>query len=90
MDEPDSFSGRENLARSKKEVKKPTFEERMNDRWAQQVFFIRKNYPSSIRQIQAIEKAFEKKSDSFPNEEALNELTNLYIELKATSPSQSM
>ncbi len=78
------------MARSKKEVKKPTFEERMNDRWAQQVFFIRKNYPSSIRQIQAIQNAYEKNEDFFPNEDALKELVDLYTALKSTSPSQSL
>ena len=77
------------MARAKKEQKKVSPEERMLDRWDQQVFFLRKQFPNSQNDIQKIKKAYEKKTAEgfLPCEEALMDLTNLYAALKGNAPS---
>jgi hypothetical protein len=70
------------VARSKKEERKFSPEERMIDRWNQQVFFLRKQFPNAAKQILAIEKQYTKKMEFQPTEDTLNQLTDLYIEMK--------
>jgi hypothetical protein len=70
------------MARSKKEPKKATPEERLLDRWNQQIFFLKKQFPKSESKIAAIRKSCEKKGVFLPTEGALAQLTDLYVELR--------
>src|SRR3954462_10708511 len=84
-------SGRDCLARPKKEQKKASPEERLMDRWNQQVFFLKKQFPRSDIKINAIRKNYEKRGGPFfPTEEAVNDLIQLYFELKGplSAPGQ--
>ena len=77
-------SGGFTLARSKKVQKKASPEERMLDRWDQQVFFFKKQFPDAVAEIVKIQKAHtkSKNDDFFPTEDALNELNHCYLDLK--------
>ncbi|MBI3543852.1 MAG: hypothetical protein HY075_11320 [Deltaproteobacteria bacterium] len=77
----------------KKFQEETTPEQRLADRWAQQVFFITRKFPQAKRQIATIEKEFtpKRKAGEFePTEEALQELTNLYADLQSQGPALSI
>ena len=82
-------SGGFTLARSKKVQKKASPEERMLDRWDQQVFFFKKQFPDAVSEIAKIQKAHTraKNEDFFPTEDALTELNHRYLDLKQVPQS---
>jgi hypothetical protein len=78
------------MARSKKEPRKWTPEERAVDVWNQQLFFLRKNFPQAEDTIQKICRRYTPNARSavfIPTEEATNALRELYFELKSTHPA---
>ena len=76
-----------------KEEKKLSPEERLLQRWEQQVFFLKKVFPQSEKDIVQIRKQYEQKTGKdrlfSPSEEAIVELMELYADLKQTLPPQT-
>lgn len=68
----------------KKFTEEATPEKRRSDRWAQQVFFIKRKFPHAEAGISRIVKSHTRgKGEAFvPSEEALTELANFYSDLQ--------
>lgn len=81
------------VARAKKEPVKISPEQRLQEVWAQQVFFFKKRFPQSEAQLQKLMKKYMKKPKGAkvatfaPTEEAVLELRDLYSKLVAAQPA---
>lgn len=76
--------------KKKVEKKKPSPEERLAQLWEQQEFLLNKMYPMSAKQLLEIKRRYasgEKQAIFQPTEDALRELTALYVDLKSSAPA---
>jgi hypothetical protein len=81
-------------SRNSKEEKKISPEERLMQRWEQQVFFLKKMFPNSEKDILAVRRRYEAKVGKEkvfqPTDDAVMALIELYAILKQNAPRPPM